>query len=124
MKGSQEQHPPLPAGRPKQRQDPGGQEESQPEGAAAKEATEELVVGRGQILRVWKPPGHRGPEPRQGLPRQRPLWLPSQGQTVLGLQGHHRAGEDTGQVGPTPMPLNLAAGSCESGSQAKGCELY
>lgn len=49
MKGSQVQHPPVPAGRKRGRQDPGGQEESQPGGPAAKEATEELVVGRGQI---------------------------------------------------------------------------
>lgn len=122
-RGARKSTLPRSAGRKRQRQDPGGQEESQPGGAAAKETTEELVVGRGQILRVWKPPGHRGPEPRQGLPRQRRLSLPSQGQTVPGLQGHHRAGEDKGQVGPTPIPLNPTAGGCGSGSQAKGCEL-
>lgn len=80
-------------------------------------------MGREQILGMLKTPGHRGPEPRQGLPRRRPLWLPSQGQTVPGLQCLHRAGEDKGQVGPTPMPLNPTAGGCGSGRQAKGCEL-
>ena len=51
LKGSQEQHPPLPGGGKRGRQDPGGQKESLPGGAAAKEATEELV-GREQVPRV------------------------------------------------------------------------
>lgn len=62
---------------------PQGQEESQPGGAAAKEAVEELVGGRGESS------GCGGHLVLEGLPRQRPLcpWLPSQGQTFPGLWG-------------------------------------
>lgn len=66
----------------------------------------------------------RGPEPRQGLLRQRLLcpWLLSQGQTFPGLQGCHRAGEGR-QVGAIPMPWSPTARGLASGSQSKGWEL-